>query len=250
LFWEVDTSGLEVHKVCIETSFYLIYVFFINRIYVCIDAKDEAPGKLVLHFKKVLQKMREDKWDYYIPDKISGLSKFDVKSLATHRGFETDCFTFWPGPKLLHRSITASFESIRRLFYQHKCAVTSPKSFPSTFVSNPTDAKDQLVNTFVSLAAKKRGRKKRKTATKDKKSPEVFDDILLEGVTPRRVVALYFKWQGYDAKDWSWQALSDQPGELQEWWVEQIEDRYPMMIPADYRIPLGLRRNKSFYRQW
>ena len=217
-----------------------------------VDDNDEAPGKLSEHFRSVLLQMRNKTWRHFLPEKLKPLKQFQQQSLEQFRGFDLDPGAVWLGPRLLSRAVNSLFDSIRRLYHQYSTHRVTPHvtlHFGPSFAAGSSSLRNSLQSSFPALAPKPRGRKRKKPgADADSDDVEVIDDILLQGATRSRVVAILCKWQGHPASECSWQPLHDQPEDLVEWWSEEVEARYPLLHPSDYQVPLQLHRNGAFSR--
>ena len=215
-----------------------------------LDANDEAPIKLAAHFKKVISDFKMDTWSHYLYPPMKPLLKFDPKVLAEHRGFDPSPEALWLGPKLLYRSLHSLFSSIRKLYHSY-----NPNSFLSAIsahLGNDFSIRDDslqisLRRAFPELAPKKRGRKRKRDLAQLKSDGEAelksdgegFDSVLLEGVTSKRKkTALLFKWTHLPIKKSSWQLLSIQSQDFQDWWAEEREVRYPLTPPAAFQVNL------------
>ena len=99
------------------------------------------------------------------------------------------------------------------------------------------------------LAPKRRGRKRKRDTPSESTDLEGHESILLEGaVGKQRDVALLFKWKHLLIEQASWALLSIQSPDLQEWWAEERELRYPFTPPAAFQIQLVSHRDGTLAR--
>jgi len=191
--------------------------------------------------------------DALLPVKLEDLAKMNPKALKKeHRGFQLDHEPVWLGPRLMYRSVVSLFDSIRRLFCNYSTAkVIRPLegSFGVAFAVGSNFLKLKLQNAFPVLAPRPRGRKrKRPISASPADDAHVIDEVLLEGITPARALAILCQWQGLPIQAATWQPLADQTQDFREWWAEERETQYPLIPPVQFQVQLRHARNGGFAR--
>ena len=116
------------------------------------------------------------------------------------------------------------------------------------FAENPSALENLLQTQYAILAPKKRRKRKCCPPPEQKTRDYEINDIIWEGMTPARLVAVYCAWKGYAESANSWQPLNDQNLDLIEWWKEEVEMRYPLCLPREYQVHLTKARNGAFRR--
>jgi hypothetical protein len=218
------------------------------------DRDDDGPNQLADHFLAVLVKFRQHSWTHYLSENLTKLHSFKADWLQSFRGFDSEPQPIWLGYNLLQRSVKTHFNFLIQLYFDYninRCVPFIQARLGNDFAATPSALADMLLIRYPSLAPKKRGRKrKRLPPSVDSDQPRDYeiDDIIWEGITQNRVVAVFCRWTGYAESANSWQPLNDQPLDFIEWWKEELEMRYPLCRPREYQVPLARSRNGAFSR--
>ena len=107
-----------------------------------------------------------------------------------------------------------------------------------------------LQREFPSLFPKRKvaARKRKRSVPVALTDEHVYENVLLEGITRGKVVAVLFQWLGLPIAEATWDELAIQSPDFREWWAEEREARYPLIPEADFQIPLLWSREGAFCR--
>ena len=179
-----------------------------------LDRHDDAPNRLVDHFLGVLNKLRHQSWTHYLSESITKLHAFKEEKLRNFRGFDLEPQPVWLGPNLLQRAVKSAFNFLIQLYFDYnieRCVPFIQVRLGNDFAENPSALANLLQTQYPILAPKKRGRKRKCCPPPEQKTRDYeINDIIWEGMTPARLVAVYCAWKGYAESANSWQPLNDQ----------------------------------------
>ena len=193
--------------------------------YCVVDEKDEAPAKLTVHFRKVLEEMRNHSWQHYLPNKLRTLTCFYPKQMAANKGFEP-ASPLWLGQTLLARAISRLFHTLRQTYFIYKSQrhITSIGTHFKLFLRGVSNLPDTLLQRFPELKSDLHvvgQKRKRVVEVKDKAVHELVD-VTLQGVTASRAVAILC-WYNYEGEELAlWLALNKQSEDVQSWWCSTV----------------------------
>jgi hypothetical protein len=94
---------------------------------------------------------------------------------------------------------------------------------------------------IVKTTRKRRGRP-RSILRRDE---SLITNVILEGRNAHNTIAILCEWKNGSAP--SWQPLSSQSADFQEWWAEERELRYPELSGVEYRVRLTGGVKKGFW---
>lgn len=209
--------------------------------YCVVDEKDEAPAKLTTHFRQVLEAMRNYSWQHYLPEKLATLKCFYPQQMASKRGFQHPN-PLWLGPTLLARAVSRLYHTLRHVYYIYRTQrhVTSIYTHFNLQLRGVSNLPRILLERFPELKSNLRvARQKRKRVVVTDAEEHALVDVTLQGATGSRYVAILC-W--YDDDRASWLALDKQSEDVQSWWANTVEERYPLLLPKEYQVPLVLDR--------
>ena len=153
---------------------------------------------------------------------------------------------------MLRRSVESLFFSVRKVFYGYN--TTRVGRSISAHLGNHFVGAGALVGVlqreFPGLCPERKvsGRKRKRTVSVALPAEHVYEDVLLEGITRGKVVAVFFQWFGLPIDEATWDELAIQSPDFREWWAEEREARYPLIPEADFQIPLLWSREGAFFR--
>ena len=152
---------------------------------------------------------------------------------------------------MLRRSVESLFSSVRKVFHGYDTTRVGryiSSSFGVQFVG--ARALVVLEREFSLLGSKRKvaGRKRKRSVSVAFTDEHVYENVLLEGITRGKVIAVLFQWLGLPIAEATWDELAIQSPDFREWWAEEREARYPLILEAEFQIPLVRSREGAFSR--
>ena len=218
-----------------------------------LDRDDDGPNHLADHFLAVLVKLRQHSWTHYLSENLTKLKSFNAKNLQTFRGFDSEPQPVWLASHLLQRSVKSAFSFLIQLYSEYninRCVPFISGSFGQRVCSESSNFSSDASDYVPKLGPQEAWSQKEMQPPRRCCSATRLwiDDIIWEGITPKRIVAVYCRWKGYAESANSWQPLNEQSLNFIEWWNEEVEMRYPLCRPVEYQVPLTRFRNGAFSR--